>query len=87
MVTTRFDGDGFFGIVGTEYELGPGIPMQRPPGTRTARPTLRVTLPLAPSAVRGLLNLRGRIVPAVDLRQVLDLRGPAASAAGGGVVS
>lgn len=30
-------------------------------------------LPLAPPAVRGLLNLRGRIVPAVDLRHVLDL--------------
>ncbi len=40
-------------------------------------------LPLAPPAVRGLLNLRGRIVPAVDLRRVLGLpAAPAGSAAG-----
>ena len=30
-------------------------------------------LPLASAAVRGIINLRGRIVPAVDLRCCLDL--------------
>lgn len=30
-------------------------------------------VPLAPPAVRGLINLRGQIVPAVDLQQCLDL--------------
>ena len=30
-------------------------------------------LPLASAAVRGIINLRGRIVPAVDLRRCLDL--------------
>lgn len=30
-------------------------------------------LPLAAPAVRGVINLRGRIVPAVDLRRCLDL--------------
>jgi purine-binding chemotaxis protein CheW len=30
-------------------------------------------LPLASTAVRGIINLRGRIVPAVDLRRCLDL--------------
>ena len=34
-------------------------------------------LPLAAPAVRGVINLRGRIVPAVDLRRCLGL--PAAS--------
>lgn len=33
-------------------------------------------LPLASPAVRGIINLRGRIVPAVDLRRCLEL-GPA----------
>lgn len=37
------------------------------------RPQPVTSLPLAPPAVRGLLNLRGRIVPAVDLRAVLGL--------------
>jgi purine-binding chemotaxis protein CheW len=31
-------------------------------------------VPLAPAAVTGLLNLRGRIVPALDLRRRLGLR-------------
>ena len=31
-------------------------------------------VPLAPGAVRGLINLRGQIVPAVDLRRRLDLK-------------
>ncbi len=30
-------------------------------------------LPLAAPAVRGVINLRGRIVPALDLRRCLDL--------------
>lgn len=30
-------------------------------------------VPLAPPAVRGVLNLRGQIVTAIDLRQCLDL--------------
>lgn len=30
-------------------------------------------VPLAPPAVRGLINLRGQIVPAIDLRQCLDI--------------
>lgn len=30
-------------------------------------------LPLASSSVRGIINLRGRIVPAVDLRRCFDL--------------
>ena len=35
------------------------------------RPMTRV--PLAPPAVSGLLNLRGQVVPAIDLRRCLDL--------------
>jgi purine-binding chemotaxis protein CheW len=35
------------------------------------QPMTRV--PLAPAAVRGLINLRGRIVTAIDLRRRLDL--------------
>ncbi|HSQ60154.1 MAG TPA: chemotaxis protein CheW [Acidobacteriota bacterium] len=34
-------------------------------------------LPLAAPAVRGVINLRGRIVPAVDLRRCLELPPPA----------
>jgi purine-binding chemotaxis protein CheW len=30
-------------------------------------------LPLAAEAVRGIINLRGRIIPAIDLRYCLDL--------------
>jgi len=41
-------------------------------------------VPLAPPAVVGLLNLRGQIVPAVDLRTLLRL--PPRDAAGGMVV-
>ncbi|MFT3927004.1 MAG: chemotaxis protein CheW [Myxococcales bacterium] len=39
-------------------------------------------IPLAPSAVAGLINLRGQIVPVLDLRHCLAL--PRASAALGG---
>lgn len=31
-------------------------------------------IPLAPGSVRGLINLRGQIVPAIELRRVLSLR-------------
>ena len=48
------------------------------------RPLPVTPLPLAPPAVRGLLNLRGRIVPAVDLRAVLGLPPAAPGAAPGG---
>ena len=34
-------------------------------------------IPLAPGAVRGLINLRGQIVTAIDLGQQLDLPGRA----------
>jgi purine-binding chemotaxis protein CheW len=37
-------------------------------------------VPLAPGVVRGLINLRGQIVTAIDLRQRLGLRAPAAGA-------
>jgi purine-binding chemotaxis protein CheW len=30
-------------------------------------------VPLAPSAVRGVINLRGRIIPAVDLRRCFEM--------------
>lgn len=50
------------------------------------RPQPVTRLPLAPPAVRGLLNLRGRIVPAVDLREVLGLGGATAADAGGHLV-
>ena len=43
-------------------------------------------LPLAPPAVRGLINLRGRIVPAIDLRHVLGLAPSATGAAGGHLI-
>src|ERR1043166_5846258 len=31
-------------------------------------------VPLAPPVIRGLINLRGQIVPAIDLRQRLELQ-------------
>jgi len=37
-------------------------------------------VPLAPGVVRGLINLRGQIVTAIDLRQRLGLKPPAAGA-------
>ena len=47
------------------------------------RPMAMTRVPLAPAAVSGLINLRGRIVPAIDLRKLLDLppRPPGASPA------
>lgn len=37
-------------------------------------------VPLAPKVVRGLMNLRGQIVTALDMRKQLDLPPPAADA-------
>lgn len=45
------------------------------------QPITRV--PLAPPEVRGLINLRGQIVPAVDLRRRLGAAGPAGGGDGG----
>ena len=50
------------------------------------RPQPMTSLPLAPPAVRGLINLRGRIVPAVDLRVVLGLAAAESPAPGGHLV-
>lgn len=50
------------------------------------RPTPITPLPLAPPAVRGLLNLRGRIVPAVDLRHVLGLPASSPDVEGGHLI-
>jgi purine-binding chemotaxis protein CheW len=43
-------------------------------------------VPLAPPHIIGLINLRGRIVPAVDLRMRMQVPPDAASAPGGVVV-
>lgn len=50
------------------------------------KPQPMTSLPLAPPAVSGLLNLRGRIVPAVDLRVVLGLAGTESPPPGGHLV-
>lgn len=43
---------------------------------------LRYTrVPRAPAAMKGVINLRGRVVPVVDLRRLLNLASPAASPA------
>jgi purine-binding chemotaxis protein CheW len=48
---------------------------------------LEVTqVPLAPSVVSGLINLRGQIVTAIDLRQRLDLQARASDASAMNVV-
>lgn len=38
------------------------------------------TVPRSPASVRGVMNLRGRVVTVVDLRALLELTGPAATA-------
>jgi purine-binding chemotaxis protein CheW len=48
-----------------------GVDAQQVQEVLTHRPMTRV--PLAPLAVRGLINLRGQIVPALDLRARLML--------------
>jgi purine-binding chemotaxis protein CheW len=50
------------------------------------RPQPVTRLPLSPPAVVGLMNLRGRIVPVVDPRVVLDGANARAAQAGGFVV-
>lgn len=50
------------------------------------RPQPVTRLPLAPAMVRGLLNLRGRIVPAVDLRAVLGIEAAPATTPGGHLI-
>ncbi len=52
-------------------ELFLGVDAQQVQEVLTHRPMTRV--PLAPPEVRGLINLRGQIVPAVDLRARLKL--------------
>ncbi len=59
---TFFIGDQYYGIpVGDVQEV-----LQSQPLTRA---------PLAPTAVAGLMNLRGQIVTAIDVRRVLRSRG------------
>jgi purine-binding chemotaxis protein CheW len=48
-----------------------GVEVKRVQEVVRHQPTTRV--PLAPAAVRGLINLRGQIVTAIDLRRRLDL--------------
>ncbi len=51
------------------------------PGVQEVIRNLEITqVPLAPAAVRGLINLRGQIVTAVDLRKRLALQPPATDA-------
>lgn len=49
-----------------------GVEVERVQEVLRFQPMTRV--PLAPRVVRGLINLRGQIVMALDLRQRLDLR-------------
>jgi purine-binding chemotaxis protein CheW len=58
-----------------------GVELERMHEVLRPQPLTRV--PLAPPAVAGLLNLRGRIVPAVDPRHALGLE-PRRSAPGEG---
>ncbi len=56
------------------FYLGPlylGVDVLRVQEVIREQPMTRV--PLAPAAVRGLINLRGQIVTALDLRRRLDL--------------
>ena len=39
------------------------------------------TVPRAPAALKGVINLRGRVVPVVDLRALLSQQGPSAALA------
>src|SRR5690606_41720250 len=48
-----------------------GLPIERVLDVFTPERLTRV--PLAPAEVAGVLNLRGRIVTAIDMRQSLDL--------------
>lgn len=46
--------------------------------TEVFRGRVTTTVPRGPAAIRGLLNLRGRIVPAIDMRRRLGFEGGAA---------
>lgn len=43
-------------------------------------PQLRTQVPLAPDAVNGLINLRGKILTELDMRQILKLKARDAAA-------
>src|SRR5262249_38907449 len=57
---TFYVGDGYFGIPVEQVQ-------------EVVRPQPITPVPLAPKVVRGLINLRGQILTAVDLRQRLGL--------------
>lgn len=69
--------DGFAGVATTDFvtvriaEQWFGIPVQRIHDV--FMPQSMTYVPLARSEVAGVLNLRGRIVTAIDMRRVLDL--------------
>ena len=76
-----------FRVAGGDY----GVALARV--QEVLRPLPVTRLPLGPPAIAGLINLRGRIVPVVDLRALLRPAGgpgcagfPAAPASGGFVV-
>src|SRR5271154_5137940 len=60
---TFFVGDGYF-----------GIPVQQV--QEVVRPQPITPVPLAPRVIRGLINLRGQILTAIDLRYRLGLGEP-----------
>ncbi len=60
---TFFVGDGYF-----------GIPVQQV--QEVVRPQPITPVPLAPKVIRGLINLRGQILTAIDLRYRLGLGEP-----------
>ncbi|HSF26412.1 MAG TPA: chemotaxis protein CheW [Actinomycetes bacterium] len=66
------------------FELGGtlfGVPVERVQEVLRSQP--RTPVPLAPPAVDGLLNLRGQVVTALDLRTRLCLPDPAETGPGG----
>jgi purine-binding chemotaxis protein CheW len=65
-------------------ELLFGIPLERVQEVLRAQPLTPV--PLAPPEVGGLVNLRGQIVTALDLRRCLELPARPAALAPGNVV-
>ena len=61
-----------FQLAGGDY----GVELARVQEVLRSQPVTR--LPHAPSAIAGLMNLRGRIVPVVDTRRLLGLDEPRA---------
>lgn len=57
---------------------GSAFAVDAAPVQEVFRGTVTTPVPRGPAAIRGLLNLRGRIVPAVDMRRRLGF-GPAAA--------